>query len=250
MPVGNTWYCIPSARPPAEAEACLSKWRERGYKIAVWRDEVDQLIHTADYFVGGIDGIDYPDPNHTADEIAAQCSIYFDAKDRITWAGEQVGEPFNFPSEDALVKYAKGYVDPGVVRLHRQGRAHTFGVVQPTGDRFAGGSIDRICGSPWIGRSFAERVNGGKGPLWPEYTHMFGDEELQEVATKLGVLWQRPDLTHYHKHFQRVAGTDIAQPLAPPPHLVEANSPAHWAKYQALFRARKAAGFPGSEVIA
>ena len=89
--------------------------------------------------------------------------------------------------------------------IARQCEAHfggTYGVMQPTGDRWGvnpdhpnpamrSAYIDRVCGSAWIGREFARRVNQGKGPLWPEYKHMFVDEELQGVAQKLGVLWQR-----------------------------------------------------------
>ena len=280
----SVWYCIPSARPPEEAEACLSKWRDHGYKIALFVDwnppgapldtrisrgdimlmgggrfapkfdpqtkipyapgtkthppnfneypgyaqatnaliaEVLARDPSCDWCVAGGDDID-PDANHTADEIAAQCSEHFariHTQNRGDWAAEDYR------------------------------RLATWGVMQPTGDRFDGGSIDRICGSPWLGREFCRRVNQGRGPFWPEYTHMFSDEELQNVAVKLGVLWQRPDLIHYHNHFQRVPGTDFGQRATTPPHLAEAYSPEHWRKYKALFEARKATGFPGSEVI-
>jgi hypothetical protein len=123
--------------------------------------------------------------------------------------------------------------------------------MQPTGDRFAGGSIDRICGSPWIGRVFARRMYHGRGAFFPEYWHMFGDEELQEVALRMGVLWQRRDLTQLHRHFMRAHdGVEShAIKTAVPPHLIEANSREHWDKYKALFLARKGAGFPGHEPI-
>ena len=129
--------------------------------------------------------------------------------------------------------------------------AGTFGVMQPTGDRFANGSIDRIAGSPWIGREFARRMYGGNGPYWHEYTHMFVDEEIQCVAEKYGVFWQRRDLIHLHHHFQResVALNSPAIDKPRPAFLNEANSPEHWKKYQAIFKARKAAGFPGSEPL-
>ena len=129
--------------------------------------------------------------------------------------------------------------------------AGTFGVMQPTGDRFASGSIDRIAGSPWIGREFARRMYGGNGPYWHEYTHMFVDEEIQCVAEKYGVFWQRRDLIHLHQHFMRENAhlESMAVKRDIPPHLMEANSPEHWKKYQAIFKARKAAGFPGSEPL-
>jgi hypothetical protein len=124
--------------------------------------------------------------------------------------------------------------------------------MQPTGDRFAGGSIDRICGSPWLGREFCRRMYGGRGPFFPEYRHMFVDEELQEVAKSLGCFWQRIDLVHLHLHFMRDsrALTSNASRTEVPAHLVEANTREHWDKYKALFLARKGAGFPGHEPIA
>jgi hypothetical protein len=130
----------------------------------------------------------------------------------------------------------------------------TFGVLQNTGDRWgenepwaraqfpdAPAYIDRICGSPWIGREFARRMNQGKGPFWPEYQHMFADEELQCVAQRMGVLWQRRDLTHHHEHPRRdgVART--------PDFAGEIYSSEHWQASKLLFDSRKAAGFPGSE---
>jgi len=243
----SVWFCIPSARPPEQVEPVLVAWSERGYKIAVFRDCVggfdfsrllpsvshgqsavsypgyaksindlckEVLAHdpSCDWIVTGGDDT-LPDPNHTAEEIADNCSAYF----------------ANFDD------------DP----------MSTFGVMQPTGDRFAGGCIDRIAGSPWLGRSFCERVNGGRGPFWPEYTHCFGDEELQNVAIKLGVFWQRPDLIHKHMHFMRrddsIDSPAVARPI--PQHLIEANSRPHWDKYKAIFEARKAAGFPGHEPL-
>ena len=113
----------------------------------------------------------------------------------------------------------------------------TMGVMQPTGD---GHGIETICGSPWMGREFCERINGGRGPFWPEYTHMFADQEMKEVAERLGVLWQRPDLTHKHNHWSWSGGQM-------PTFLAEQNSPAHWNKYLRLFEDRRHSGFPGSE---
>lgn len=248
----SVWFAIPSARPSYEATKCLEAWRALGYKIAIWVDACCQLdwahdrpydriqcratypgyAHAVNSLVkeilenepaaewivtGGDDTL--PDPKRRANEIAAECSDHFEK----LWMPE-----------------AEGY-----------SLRPTFGVMQPTGDRFAGGHIDRICGSPWMGREFCLRVNAGQGPLWSEYTHMFVDEELQHVATKLGVLWQRRDLVHLHRHFTRVSDAldSNAAPRQAPEFLREANSPAHWAKYDALFKSRRAAGFPGHEPL-
>lgn len=182
--------------------------------------DVIQFDPQAEWFVTGGDDVE-PDMNHTAEEIARHTGQFFAAKRH------------------------------GIVKAHGEQLLDTFGVMQPTGDRFAGGSIDRICGSPWMGREFCKRVNGGRGPLWPEYPHMFVDNELQLVAQKLGVFQQRPDLIHLHHHFTR-ATTDLhsgTKPSQIPAHLLEANSQQHWQRYQALFNARQGAGFPGHEPL-
>jgi len=240
----SVWFCIPSARPPAEIESALEQWRERGYKIALYVDSHERayaLQHSVDdvfgctiypgyaqavnnickrvlahdpscnWIVTGGDDT-FPDPNHTAEEIAAQCTEHF-------------GGPF--------ANY--GHSRP----------QNTFGVMQPTGDRFAGGCIDRIAGSPWLGREWCLRANGGRGPFWPEFTHMFGDECLKRTAEKLGVYWARPDLIHKHNHFQResdaIDSNAVAKPV--PEHLKKWNTPQHWDEMKAIFKRLEAEDF-------
>ncbi len=255
----SVWFCIPSARPPEEAEKCLKEWRARGYKIALARDmdappiaddlpekvfdefypgyaiSVNRLIkdvmeydRDAEWFVTGGDDT-LPDPNHSAEEIAKECSRYFE---RIEWNRSSHEYPYR----------------PGMA---------TFGVMQATGDRwqeglggFTNAPIDRVCGSPWMGREFCKRINQGNGPLWHEYDHMFEDEELQCVAEKYGVLWQRRDLVHKHMHWGR-GETDrqvLNDPVIPE-HLKKWNTAEHWQKSKGIFTRRKAAGFPGSEPL-
>ena len=240
----SVWFCIPSARPADEVARVLSKWRSMGYKIALWIDAgseevsnpgkiwdrrivgeypgyaqaVNRLIanvmefdSSADWFVTGGDDT-LPDPNKTADDIAAECTEHFG----------------------------------GPLALYGHNRPqNTFGVMQPTGDRFAGGSIDRIAGSPWMGRGWCLRANQGKGPLWPEFQHMFVDECLKRTAEKLGVYLMRPDLTHFHQHYLR-ASDAINAPAVPKPvpeHLVQWNSPEHWNDMKAIFQRLEAEDF-------
>lgn len=92
----RVWYVIPSANPPRATE-CLARWKAQGYSTAVVVDQgmaqvpadfwgqiqpypgyfptVNQLIQKlwdqADLFVTGGDDM-YPDPNLTAQELAAQ----------------------------------------------------------------------------------------------------------------------------------------------------------------------------------
>jgi hypothetical protein len=245
--VSSVWLTIPSARTPKEANPLLRKWAAMGYKIAIWRDgwdgqemhadlwiqgleypgyaqAVNRLIKTvmerhadAEWFViGGDDTL--PDPNKKADEIAWECAAHF------------------------------------YYNIHAGAEQHreTFGIMQPTGDRYASGQIDRICGSAWIGREFAKRAYKGNGPLWPEYTHMFVDEELQEVAKRYGVLWQRPDLTQKHMHYMRESDAIDSGAIErrQPDHIThDGYTQEHWVKYQRLFLERRMAGFPESELL-
>ncbi len=262
----SVYLTIPSARPPAEANPVLERWRQMGYKIALWRDcvgpanvqaeqgeliadyvawgevypgyaqAVNALVATigaryadAEWFVAAGDDT-LPDPTHTADEIAVQCENHFD----------------NLMRERAA-RWECPFIG---------GRAETFGVMQPTGDDWGkqphhpdpamrGSYISRVAGSAWYGREYCRRINQGRGPLWPEYTHCFVDEEARAVALKYGVYWERPDLIHHHENWARKR----AQVADMPEFLKEANSPEHWARYKAIYEARKAEGFPGSEPL-
>ncbi len=197
--------------------------------------EILRKDEQAEWFVcAGDDTL--PDPNHSAEEIAIQCSSYFSQQNQTA-----------FPSR---IGQTDAYLEPW--------EAPTFGVMQPTGHRWGEGQvgftnapIDRVAGSPWIGREFARRMYGGAGPYWHEYRHQFVDEELQNVAIKMGVFWQRPDLIHFHNHWALPReGERMAPSERMPAFLAEANSPEHWKKYKAIFEARKAAKFPGHEPIA
>lgn len=240
----SVWFAIPSARPIAEAEPILALWCGRGYRIALWRDD-DSEPPSADFILSSLHYPGYsaavnalcreiiakdpsarwivtggddtePDPNHAPEEIAEECEEHF-----------------------ATLTLRSGHYDQDA----------TFGVMQPTGDRWACGSIDRIAGSPWMGREFCRRMYGGQGPLFEGYRHMFEDEELQCVAEMLGVFWQRRDITHLHRHFMRRGDSLDAVATPPPPHLVKWNTAEHWNESQALFRQRKACRFPGHQPL-
>jgi len=238
----SVWLCMPSKRPVAEAQPVIDAWLKMGYRVAVQRDLTDELLHCdincmrgysgypeaatylihevmsedagAEWFVCAGDDIT-PDPHKRADEIAEECNHHFSTL------------------------YIPDKAFPG-----------TFGVMQPTGDRWGEGyrwkpkeaHIDCIAGSPWIGREFARRMYGGCGPYWTGYFHMFDDEELQCVATMMEIFWQRPDITHYHNHCPREGGKA-------PAFLARAYGKENWNKSKAMFMERKAKGFPGHEPI-
>ena len=261
----SVWLCLPSAR---ERGGTIAKWRESGYKLAVWRDTGTSAGVHADIIVEGLypgygaacnrlirdafsidpdckwvvcAGDDtLPDPRHP-DQIAFECGRHFgelqdafreETTMHCTYGPDLDGSNFVValtPSQTIVGRFPWS----------------TFGVMQPTGDRFARGSIERIAGSPWIGRDFCLRTYNGAGPYDPQYRHMFVDEALFDVANLLGCYWARPDLTHLHSHFMRASDDINSEAIyrAPPPHLVEANSQAHWDKYKRLFLQQKAGGF-------
>jgi hypothetical protein len=180
----------------------------------------------ADWFVTGGDDV-LPDPNHSAEEIARQCSEHFGECTDISDSG----------SIGTLIKWG------------------TFGVMQPTGHRYGEDPtnpnpalrtayIDRVAGSPWMGRSWCERINQGKGPLWPEFQHMHVDEALRAVAVKLGVYWERPDLIHFHNHWGLPhEGEKHGQASRMPEHLKKWNTPEHWRESKAILDRLKSEDF-------
>jgi len=225
----TVWFCIPSKRTPEQVKPILKLWRERGYKIALFRDEGDPAIvcdfgirekyrgyaaavnrlarealardPQAQWIVTGGDDTE-PEPNKTAEEIARECTEHF-----------------------------KG----------------TFGVMQPTGDRYgenehsrarwpdAPSYIDRVAGSPWLGREWCRRAHAGQGPIHSAFWHMFEDESLKEYAEKLGVYWPRRDLTHLHQHWGRSGSM--------PDFLRSVNTRKHWNESKAIFDRLKAENF-------
>jgi hypothetical protein len=207
-----------------------------GYGLSINRLSrlVLDLDPSCDWIVTGGDDT-LPDPNHTADEIAAQCSMHF-------YSAIECAYPPSRPSWSEIPIPSPGGSGKDAPSWKRWS---TFGVMQPTGDRFAGGCIERIAGSPWLGREYCLRANQGKGPFWPEFTHMFGDEALKRTAEKLGVYWARPDLTHFHNHLMRASDAidsrAIKKPI--PPHLVQWNTSEHWEEMKAIFKRLEAEDF-------
>ncbi len=261
--MSNVWICVPSARPVAEVREWAAKWHERGYKVAIWRDNPEdrQLIDSVkvmtgiyhgyaattnaligyalcldpwcDWVVAGGDDV-FPDAAHTADQIAYQCGRRF---------GEQ--------QEIYRMEYVTG-TEPMPPQPSCRMPWSTFGVMQPIGDLY--GERDpwppgtpanrrtyasRVCGSPWLGREWCLRGNQGKGPFHPDFYHMHGDQCLQEVAEKLGILWQRPDLTHYHNHWARKRQNQADMP----DFLRNVNSQEHWKESKALLDRLRTDGF-------
>ncbi len=249
----SVWFVIPSIRPNG---GTIPIWRKMGYRVAVLRQgepiECEIQIPTGEYrgwapsvnilakwvvehdqhaewIVTG--GDDYePDKSKTADEIGDECLDHFAD---ILWR-----RPNATPYDT------------------------TFGVMQATGDRWGdtpqsriqygqerGAYIDRIAGSPWLGREWVKRAYGGNGPMFNGYRHMYADEELLEVATKLSVYWPRRDLIQLHAHWGRQPGNAPGKMADCPDFMLPWNTPQHWHESKNIFDTRKAAGFPGHEPL-
>ncbi len=226
----NVWFCIPSKKEASLCNEVLDLWRGMGYRIAVWRDTGDEPVN-ADLLLTG----EYPGYARAVNALCREVLGRFPETEWIVTGGDDTHPDQDKRPEEIAAECT----------AHFSG---TFGVMQPTGDRWGddrgqGAYIDRVAGSPWMGAEFCRRMYGGEGPLYSEYEHMFEDEELQHVALELGVLWQRPDLVHYHDHWGRKRRREI------PDYMQAANSPSHWAHFKAIFEGRKALGFPGHEPI-
>lgn len=220
--MSNVWYAIPSAKHPRDWST-LPLWRLAGYKIAVFRDEGMKPLPVADINVFGA----YAGYPAAVNELVRKI-FKVDDPDWIVTGGDDIKpDPTRVPWEiaDECTEYFNG----------------TFGIMQPTGDQDhmqqnGTCAAERVCESPWMGREWCDRAYGGRGPIWEEYFHFFEDEDLHEVAKRLGVLWHRPDVNQYHHHWTR-EGKRRPEYLDP--------AKLNWHDAKALFEKRKAAGFPG-----
>lgn len=226
MTTPEVWLVLPSANP-AKARACNRAWQEQGYRTAFLLngpafgaplDAADLVIREREYRGWG-------------NSINHLCTL--------------IGAPIVVGAGDDMTPHPT--LTAGEIGLQFLGRfPDTFGVMQPTGDRWGdhgdgkGALADRICGSPWMGRTFIERWNQGTGPFWHEYFHFYADEEMKVVTERAGILWQRPDIIHDHDHWMRNGG-----------HRPQYMKPAQekWNQDKAVFQRRAAANFPGHEPL-
>lgn len=210
----EVWYAIPSASH-LRASVCLAKWKSRGYKTAVLVDGNTRAPACVDHY---IDVTNYPGYWVASNALC----MALQSADIVVCGGDDVYPDPGANPQSVADQFFKRFPDG-------------FGVMQPTGDDLDG--TDRICGSPWFGKGWLREGYGGRGPFWPEYMAFYGDEDLFNVAKKLGVLWQRPDLTQYHDHWIRTGGPEKT------PYQIKNDR--YWEADKAIFQRRKATGFPG-----
>lgn len=294
MSAPTVWYAIPTKRPPGEDTIELWRERgyrialfvdegdppKKADTIVVGKYEgyakaVNYLVRTilaedpmAAFIVTGGDDIE-PDMNHSALEAAILVNLAIAHTPRQAilsppelprWSGTTSVDDYQQACFRMIHRYV-GMVQARKNELEQRPLLYNplFSVCQPTGDRWTeddsgSAAIDRVAGSPWMGRLFCQRMYGGTGPLFHGYFHMFVDEELQNVAQRLGVFAQTRRLTQKHRHWQRVDpdATFVSgvNPVAPaPPHLAFANSRKHWDDAKLMFEQRFDANFPDHEPI-
>lgn len=231
----HVWYAIPSHRDSVNREKTLPLWRNRGFRVAVLIDDPDMKGHAgglADLEINTRDYRGYPwAVKQLCDEILSR---HPDTNVIVT-GGDDISPDPRYRAEVLEAKFLERFPD-------------TFGVMQPCGDSYgtrAGvPAAARICGSPWMGREFIRRINGGRGPFWGDYFHFYCDEEMHEVAKALGILWNNYEVNQHHAHWSRDKPRRAAQR---PSYLFTAQ--ATWESGQGLFNRRKAAGFPGHEPL-
>lgn len=209
----EVWVVFPTANL-ANAAKAIDAWHAMGYRVACLLD--------GPYYHAKL-----------AADLTLRASIYHG------WA-TSINELADMVESEVVVAIGDDmYPDPkkGADIIQREFLDRfpdTYGVMQPTGDRFGASGI---CGSPWLGRAFCRRWNGGMGPFWPGYYHEYADTEMYDLTKAAGLLWQRPDLTHRHDHYMRRAGATM------PGYMAKAYESRPQDK--ALYLERKGVGFPG-----
>ena len=226
----SVWFALPSAKPPADAQPFMDAWSDMGYKLAIFRqDGVDPNIRADLILTGPYRG--WPTMcNLMAREVLER---YPETEWIVTGGDDMLPDP-NRRADEIAAECSDHFYRA----LHP-----TYGVMQPIGDKWGGNwqeNVHKICGSPWMGAEFVRRWNGGAGPLCTEYWHSYADEELYETVKGAGILWQREDLSQKHVHHLR-------ENRPQPAYMRESYN-----RFQAdgaIFRQRKARGFPGWEPI-
>lgn len=212
------WYAIPTANADRCSKA-FEAWKDMGYMTMAYVDKPEQTgIKHCDQLVFAPEYLGW---SATTNRL---CRLLKTATWIVAGGDDMLPDPSKRAAEIAeeCTAYFGG----------------TLGVMQPHGDKFKG--TTNICGSPWIGREYADRGNGGMGAMRDEYFHFYADEELLLVATAQGLLWSRSDLVQYHDHWTRnkQGKTDY-----------QAHNNKYWEKDKSLFVQRKQLNFPGSELL-
>lgn len=194
----------PTCNPAKSARATVA-WKDRGYDVFAWTDEsfgryLGYWSACNDIISALWGNMDWPVVIVAADDLF----------------------PDPRPAEEVLEIYRTRFPDHD-------------GVMQPCGDDLPG--TKEICGSPWIGRKFIENTYNGRGPYYSGYQQFFGDQELMNVAQRMGKLWMHTGLTQRHEHWLRPGIAKLDYQTA---------NDRFWDQDKATYYWRKSQGFPGA----
>ncbi len=223
----DVWVCIPTACKE-HVPSTIQKWRNQGYRLALLVDEAtvdDDRIYFREVPDLVIRSRVYPGVWRAWNALAK--AVMAIGADVAVLAGDDMDPDPNLAAQEIARQYLERFPSG-------------WGIMQPTGDR-QGDIIDgrwnsqRICGSPWIGREWVAKAYGGNGPVNGEYAAFYADEELQLVAERAKLLWQRNDLCQFHRHWSwgHLKRQDYHE-----------RNQKIWDTDMALFNVRKARGFP------
>ena len=215
---------MPTANPLRAQEAAV-KWHAKGYSVAFFLDQEDKQEYGPREFTyhGKYGGV-WDATNKLA--CTAVGSFRYSV---CVFAGDDMDPEPNYVASEIEAQYRERFPDG-------------YGVMQPCGDpqgRDASGksAAARICGSAWFGKAWIEQAYEGKGPTNATYWHFYADEELARVAEQQGVMWWRPDLTQYHRHWS--FGHSRITPY-------QERNQKHWEMDRSIFMERLKLEFPGS----
>jgi hypothetical protein len=227
----SVWFCIPSKKPASEAQRVIDMWRGRGYKVAIWRDLGDDPVE-CDYLMIG----QYAGYARAVNSLAHDVLRFDAACDWIVTGGDDT-EPEQMVAPDEIARQCTA---------HFKG---TYGVMQPTGDRWGESRTIRtvrcavriLTGWPvrrgW-GVSGANWRTTGKGRCTRSSSICSWMRRYRGQLTAQGCFLQRPDLTHYHRHWARTHGQREI-----PWYLRTVNGNSHWNQAKAIFERVKRGGF-------
>ena len=223
----STWYILPSAAPIQQLETCISRWHDCGYKVMVFDEQARP--NSADWAISDRPYHGWP----RTINLLAQVVLSLDQDCQVLVAGGDDVDPEPRVRADVIADQFLSHF------------GGSLGVMQPTGDVWmvdesGKGCAERVAGQPWLGREYIRRGYLGVGPFWPGFHHFYADEEIQNVATKMKIFQQRPDLSQYHHHWSRNGGKR-------PEHLKHAQQ--HWNHDKMLFETRRDNGFPQSSLL-
>lgn len=219
MEAMNVVFAIPVATDDIEqAGRTFALWHERGYRTAALIDPESAEPKNCDFLIIA------DEYRGWASAVNQLCAAHPKAEWIVTGGADILPDPDHTAGDIA-----------SLCNAHFGG---TFGVMQPAGDKYGAlaGNATLAAVSPWMGREWRQRINGGRGPVWDGYWHFWGDSELAAVAERVGAFWLNPNVKQYHDHWARRGERQ-------PAHLQRAAQMN--AADKDLYHTRLAHGFPG-----